>query len=65
MRSASLGKDCSLRMQHEHIFELASVVHGYSVDPAMIDEFPIFRPKVAEENSCKCEILQQHDVSRY
>ena len=58
--SASLGKDGCLHMQHQHIFELAAVVHGYSLDSALIDEF---RPKVTEEPVCKCEALQQRHVT--
>lgn len=51
--NANLGKDGCLHMQYEHIHELAAVVHGYSLDSALIDEF---RPKVTEETVCKCEI---------
>ena len=58
--NANLGKDGCLHMQYEHIHELAAVVHGYSLDSALIDEF---RPKVTEETVCKCEALQQCGIA--
>ncbi len=36
--SAALGLDGNLQMPSEHIFELAAIVHGYSLDSVTIEE---------------------------
>ncbi len=36
--SATLGLDGNLQMPSEHIFELAAIVHGYSLDSVTIEE---------------------------
>ena len=41
--SATLGADGQLQMPSEHLFELAAIVHGYSLDSVMMEEM-IFQP---------------------
>jgi hypothetical protein len=36
--SATLGADGQLQMPSEHLFELAAIVHGYSLDSVMMEE---------------------------
>jgi hypothetical protein len=36
--SATLGADGQLQMPSEYMFELAAIVHGYSLDSAMMEE---------------------------
>jgi hypothetical protein len=35
--TATLGQDGNMHMPAEHIFELAAIVHGYSLNTSMID----------------------------
>jgi hypothetical protein len=35
--TATIGQDGNIHIPAEHIFELAAIVHGYSLNTAMID----------------------------
>jgi hypothetical protein len=48
--SASLDEDGSLQVSSEHIFELAAIVHGYSLDSVLISDT---HPRPNEPAGCR------------
>ncbi len=48
--SASLDQDGSLQISSEHIFELAAIVHGYSLDSVLISDT---HPRTSEPPGCR------------